>query len=80
MFPAESVKVYVTGVEPVSNSDPGWCVWNTVTMPPLSSVAVGSDHDTETWRPIGAVNEMVSGQSMTVGATPSVSKVVNVWI
>ena len=46
-FPAESVKVYTTGVVPTGKVAPGWWVLETAGIPPELSVAVGGIQVTE---------------------------------
>jgi hypothetical protein len=73
VFPAGSVNVYVTGVEPMGKEVPGSRLVPTVTVPELS-VAVGTGQlTTELVVPKGTVTEMSLGKVWTAGGSVSCS-------
>ena len=65
--PAESIAVYVTGVEPVWNELPGWIEEVTVGVS-KSSVAVGAVQKTDTWLEVdGKFRVITCGQLKSWG-------------
>ena len=71
MLPEGSVNVYVTGVVPGGNCDPGWRLVMELTVPELS-VTVGWGQVTGVVSvPNGTVTVMSSGNSWTSGTSTS---------
>ena len=80
-FPAESVKVYVTGVEPTGKLAPGWWVVDSDSTPPELSIAVGGIQvATADVVPHGIERNCVSGQPLIMGAIVSIALTVKIVI
>lgn len=78
LFPAASVVVHVTVVEPRGNTDPGGQSQETGTSPSTASCARGLDQETAAPVLAGPSTVMLSGKDNNIGAVVSLTVTMNV--